>query len=257
MSIVCIYAYHETELSKKNLNYFLVHGILQNVEYFFVINDETVVDDDFVILETENVTIIRRKNKGFDFGAYSHVVKKRLKKTYDYYVFMNGTVEGPSVKNWTQPFIDLFKDDTHLVGATINMYPYSTFAGLRLGILYGNKQMYSHVQSMFFMLDKIGFDYLLGISFFDDEEELNRLPNTIAGKNLVIFKKEFGLSQHLLNNNWNISAYLQEFRDIDYRTVESPIFCNNGETDVNWDSAYHGRSLRPEDVIFLKNNRYS
>lgn len=265
--IVCIYAYYENKNSKNNLIHFLKYGINNIIDYYIVINESDFKNYDrlsqyieTLIKNLDNITIIRKENKGFDFGAYNHVIKNYLTKKYDYYIFLNGSIKGPTYKykdTWLFEFIKLFNNDVKLVGTTINMFNHDIFENQNLSILYGNKKIYSHIQSMFFILNSESFDFLYQEKFFDDEYELNKLENTIKDKNYIIYKKEFGLSQLILNKGWNINCYLEKYRNIDYRIVDTPLYFNpiTKETDVYYNTNYFGNNITENDVIFIKNNR--
>jgi hypothetical protein len=163
---VCFYAYYEkNEEYKENFKYFLNNGgLLDNVDYYFILNGKCTVS----IPDRKNIKIIKRENKGFDFGAWSHTIAEHLDRDYDYYIFINTSVRGPYNKNWLNIFLDLFnKDNVRLVGSTINIFDWN------LHDYYGYPPPYSHVQTMFFILDNIGFKFLEKEGYFNDEEKLN------------------------------------------------------------------------------------
>jgi len=171
---VCLYAYYEkNEEYKNNLIFFLENGgIRDDIDYYIIINGLCTVD----IPEYSNINIIHRENKGFDFGAWQSVIKNNIKRPYDYYIFINSSVEGPySVgSSWLEKFLELFKKDNNvkLVGTSINIFDKGAWDELRK--VHGNKPPYTHVQSMFFILNSDGFNYLNKIGFFDDEDVLDR-----------------------------------------------------------------------------------
>ena len=140
-NICCLYAYYEKDdLYKKNFEYFLENGILDNVDYYIIINGLCTVD----IPKKENIQIYNRENKGYDFGAYSYGIKK-LNKEYNYYFFLNTSVEGPYLKDnnkpWTEYFLQLFNKDVKLVGTSINIYSNNIYSGHDLTKIY-NKYFY-------------------------------------------------------------------------------------------------------------------
>jgi hypothetical protein len=247
--MVCIYAYYEkNEQYKQNLQYFLDNdGILDHIDYYIVINGESTVD----IPKLNNIKVINRSNKGFDFGAWQYVIKKYMKKKYDYYIFINSSVRGPFLQNrnnsnWVDTFLDLFKTgvDVKLVGTTINIFTPD------LRYFFDSDPPYTHVQSMFFILNSEGFEYLLTFGFFDDEEALNTETNIMG----IIFNKEIKMSQIILKHGWNINCILEKYRDHDYRTLKENI--NTSGTDPCHPGAYFGGTIIPEDVIFYKLYRF-
>ena len=64
--LACIYAYYEkNDEYKENFLYFLKNGILDHVDYYFVMNGDYSVS----LPNRSNVHIIERPNIGYDFGA--------------------------------------------------------------------------------------------------------------------------------------------------------------------------------------------
>ena len=247
----CVYAYYEkNDLYKTNFQYFLENGLLDNVDYYIIINGNCSV----ILPDNPNIKILKRENKGFDFGAYSYAIK-HMDKKYDYYFFLNTSVKGPYVRDKTKPwihyFLELFnKPEVKIVGTSINIYHSSIYV-VDLDKIYGNKPPHTHIQSMFFCMNNEYFEYLKSKNFFN-EEELNNTTDI----NYVIAHKEFGLSQLALTNNWNINSILPKYRDIDYRRVTQDFNPTSTNGDPYYDGAYFGENINEYDAIFFKNNRF-
>ena len=245
---VCIYAYYEkNEDYKHNFEFFLKNGgILPNVDYYIVINGSCTVD----IPKADNIKVIRRQNQGFDFGAWQHVIKKQLSRPYDYYIFMNSSVIGPySDTPWLDRFLELFQTgpDVKLVGTTINILePEYTLFDRDLRTYYNNPGPFTHVQSMFFILNQEGFDYLNSLGFFNNEATLNQQTDIYY----FILNKEIPMSQIILKHGWNINCILSKYRDKDYRKITKNF--NPSFDDPYYSGAYFGNTITPEDVIFYK-----
>jgi hypothetical protein len=245
--IACIYAYYEkNDLYKNNFKYFLENGIIDTVDYYIVINGNHTIN----IPIKNNIKIIKRDNKGFDFGAYSYVINNI--KEYNYYFFLNTSVKGPILENnnklWIDYFIELFnKPDIKLVGTSINIF---NNENSELEEIYKHKNPFIHIQSMFFVIDNEYYKYLKKINFFN-EEEINKYDNIFD----VIFNKEIGLSQHALKNGWNINCILSKYQNIDYRTLKYDINTSSNEGDPYYENSYFGSTIQPKEVIFYKNNR--
>jgi hypothetical protein len=267
--ICCFYVYFEKDQSYiENFDYFLKHAIVDEMDYFIIVNGECSVN----IPVRSNIKVFRRPNIGYDFGAYSYAIKE-LKNAnsnimnYDYYFFVNTSVKGPYLrdqsKKWYQYFIELFdKPDIKVVGTTINTFkpdgiddcqhPRSNeFNSLQK--IYNKSPPYSHIQSMFFCIDNEYFKILDDIHFFD-EEKLNEYSNFCY----TVHMKEIGLSQHAIIRGFNLNSILKEYRGRDYRTLTENI--NKSETgqevnDPYQEGTFFGRSIDPYDVIFFKNNR--
>jgi hypothetical protein len=253
--ICCLYAYYEKDnLYKQNFEYFLINGILNNVDYYIIINGKCTVK----IPVRDNIKIYERENKGYDFGAYSHAIKQinKINKSYDYYFFLNTSVCGPYLKNsntpWTYYFLKLFnKKNVKLVGTSINIFNYNKFSNYDLVKLYNKEPPFTHVQSMFFCMDNEYFNYLINKDFFN-EDDLNNAPNI----SYIIAHKEFGLSQHALNNNWNINCILPKYKNIDYINLKNDINSTSNNGDAYYPGSYFGKTIDKYDVIFYKNNRF-
>lgn len=246
-SIVCLFAYYEkNDEYKKNLQYFLNHGIMDNIDYYFIINGECTVE---IPTDLPNIRVVRRKNQGFDFGAWQYVIKKYLTYDYDYYIFVNSSVRGPYMDNrppgsWLDPFLALFETgkDVKLVGTSINVFtPEST--------RYDHPPPYSHVQSFFFVLNQEGFHFLLNKGFFNDESQLNQETDIQN----IVEQKEIKMSYLILQNGWNINCLLDKYRDKDYRNIRANM--NPSGQDPWYPGAYFGTSITPKDTIFYKGYR--
>jgi hypothetical protein len=251
--ICCIYAYYEKDDNYlNNLKYFLDNGILDNVDYYFILNGKCNVD----IPDTPNIKVLHRENIGWDFGAWSYCIA-RLTQDYDYYFFMNTSVCGPYIKSqtetskWTDVFIALFKPDVKVVGTSITILRESDLWGHDLSTIYNHSAPYPHVQSMFFGIDREYFQYLNSIQFFN-ESEINSITDIL---DLIVYK-EIGLSQLALSKGWNINSILPEYRDLDYRTIREDINKTSVNGDPYYSSGYFDKTIDKYDVIFFKNNRF-
>ena len=245
--VCCLYAYYEkNDEYKENLEYFLDHGILSDVDYYIIVNGMCSVD----IPRSANIHVYFRENKGYDFGAYSHAVRKMGKK-YSHYFFINTSVRGPLLRHgrdnapWTSYFIHLLGGDTRLAGTSINIY-----TAANLDRYYGKKNVYSHVQSMFFVMDHQLFSLLKKRHFFNESAIDNMDMES------VILRKEIGLSQIALAEGWNINSILPLYRGLDYRTLDHDINPTSVGGDPYFHGAYFGGTIDPYDVIFFKNNRW-
>jgi hypothetical protein len=265
-SICCLYAYYEkNEEYKCNFEYFIKNGgIIDSVDYYIIINGKCSVDLS-VFNKNPKITIIYRENQGLDFGAYSHTIHNFIQKTYDYYFFMNTSVIGPCFEEisgsrprlkWTDSFIELFTDDSvKVVGTSINIHvPFFKIPQWKeiLEANYGKKNVYSHVQSMFFCITADYFHYLKKKMFFNQDE----LHHDNYG--IIIIQKEIGLSQIALNAGWNINCILPKYRGLDYRAIQHNMNISaeleNG--DPYNPNCYFGGTIDKHDVIFFKNNRF-
>jgi len=236
--ICVIYNYYEKdEMYKENFSYFLNHGIYDEVDYYIIVNGKSSVE----IPKRPNIFIHYRENKGYDFGAFSYIIHNKLNKEYDYYCFINTSVKGPFLKDgtkkWYEHFLELFKENVHIVGTSINICTLFKPAVI------------PHVQSMFFIIDKMYFDELKKEDFFN-EEEINNMSF-----NDIIQKKEIRISQIGIEKGYNINCILSKYRDLDYLSVDKDINPTSISGDPYYNGAYFGETIDPYEVIFFKANR--
>jgi len=257
--ITCLYAYYEkNELYKENFRFFLNNGILDNIDYYIIINGDCSID----IPSRDNIVIYKRDNIGYDFGAYSYAldkIKNSHHREYEYYFFINGSVCGPYIrpnsdanKKWCDYFIELFNDnDTNIkiVGTSINIYPVDNLYGYNLRELYNKDVPFTHIQSMMFCIKHDYLEYLNSIDFFN-ENELNK-----SDMAYIITHKEFGLTQHALKNGWNINSILDKYRGFDYTKIKEDFNKTSQYGDPYYINAYFGGTIDKYDAIFYKSYR--
>jgi hypothetical protein len=249
-SICCLYAYYEkNDLYKNNLKYFLENGIINDVDYYIIINGNYTIK----IHEKKNIKVYRRKNIGYDFGAYSYAIKY-IKKEYNYYFFLNASVCGPYLKNnskkWTLYFIELFNNNVKLVGTSINICTQKKIGIYNLLNIYKKDKPFTHIQSMFFVMNNEYFRYLKNTNFFN-EDILN-----ISDMNYVIAMKEIGLSQIALKNGWNINSILPKYKNINYIDIKEDFNNKSNNGDPYFINSYFGNTIDKYDAIFFKNSRF-
>jgi Rhamnan synthesis protein F len=254
MSLV-IYCYYEKDQTyKNNLIFFLRRGLLPSVDYLFVINGQSTVE----IPNAPNIRIISRENIGFDFGAYKDAIIQLGDdyKKYKYFFFMNTSIRGPFMApcdeaNWTVPFIEKLRGDTHLVGTTINIlmyYPNHPYIQDIISAEFGLSSPYPHVQTQMFALSAIGFEYLRE-NFF-----LSRSIETDFMRCIALC--EVYMSQLIIREaGWNIDCLIPEYSGLDYRTIKRDINASSNYGDPCYPGTCFGRTLHPYEVIFIKTNR--
>lgn len=243
--ICVIYNYYEkNDIYKKNFIYFLKNGILNELDYYIIINGKSTVN---IPIKT-NVHIYYRENKGYDFGAFSYVINKKINKKYDYYFFINTSVKGPYLRNpnikWYESFLSLFNTNTHLVGTSINI---CTIKHIQDKF---SKNVVSHVQSMFFVVDHSFLNELKNGNFFNEDE----INNMNFGD--LILNKEVNLSQIAINKGYNINCILSKYKGLDYINIKENINLTSTYGDPYFINGYFGETIDPYEVIFFKNTRF-
>lgn len=255
--MVCLYAYYEKdETYKNNLLFFLDNAIIDSVDYYIIINGKSTVN----IPKQSNISVIRRDNIGFDFGAYAHVINNVISTHYDYYFFINSSVRGPFYSEqykdtlWTDIFLQLFNaPDVKLVGTSINIYDADEIQlfnkNYNLSTIFKRNHPFPHVQSMFFCIDNEYLQYLKSIQFFNEREITSQEMSSI------IVNKEIGLSILALKKGWNINCLLPSYSGLDYRTITRDINPTSNDGDPYYPNCYFGKSIDKFDVVFFKTNR--
>lgn len=238
MSSVIIYSYYNTDVANYNLDFFIKNELRyrENIDYIFVING-FYNDEKISFPEISNLTILRRENVGFDFGAYNCGIEylESYDKKYDYYFFMNNGVIGPIIphyftEHWSKIFIKKINNYVKLVGTTIVCLPSSDCGG------YGPK-----VEGFFFMVDQIGLDLLKNEKniFYDHESKYSAIVNG-----------EYGLSRCILKHGYSIDCMIRKYQGIDWRDKKNwnlnecrhPTRCNS----------FYNNSIIPYELIFYK-----
>ena len=75
MRSVIIYTYYQTPPSDYNLFFFTQKEVKyrEDIDYIVVINGKNY-DRSILFLDIPNLTILKRENKGFDFGGHFHAL---------------------------------------------------------------------------------------------------------------------------------------------------------------------------------------
>jgi hypothetical protein len=244
MKSIVLYVYYEKdETYKKNLQYFLEHAVNDESEFLFIINGECSID----IMQRHNVSVHKRQNIGYDFGAWSDALQFINKDEYEYFIFINTSVYGPFIQNptpnkcWQDYLLQMIVSDTKLVGTTINI------SHDKFNLLQQWEPPYTHVQSQVFAMDKECLDFLHNKIFtkFD----------TIHTFYDIIQLKEITMSQLVLKNGWNINCLLPKYKGLDYRIIKQDINFSSFQGDACKNGCYFGGTITPYDVMFIKANR--
>ena len=238
MSSVIIYTYFSSESSDYNLDFFVKKELSykDNLDYIIVINGYEY-NNKIQFPELQNLTILKRENKGYDFGGHNYALEylKEHSKSYDYYFFLNSGVIGPIIphyykEHWSLVFIKKINDRVKLVGTTIVCLPHHDLGG------YGPK-----VEGFFFMVDKFGLDLLI--------KEQTIFCNH-SDKVSAIVKGEYGLSNCILKNGYSIDCMLPRYQNIDWTNNINYNLNNNMHPSRH--NSFYGSSINPYDVIFHK-----
>lgn len=230
--IVLIYAYYETDVSKYNLSFF-IKKLRNNIDYIFIVNGFTC---SIKIPEKENITVVRRENTGFDFGAYRVGIDMAKEKDYQFYFFVNCGVFGPILpcysedSDWTQIFTSKINDVVKVVG-TIIYHPDTC------PIPQGNIPA---VEGYFFCTDRPTVELLL---------TKTDVFTIHATKERACHLGEYGISYCLFTHGYSIDCILRRYKGVDWR---DPRNWKNKGVPLSRPGFYYGTTVNPYELVFHK-----
>lgn len=246
MKTVVSYAYYENIRSMYNLDFFSQIGIIDNPDILFII----VINGFYCSVQLpnyKNCVIIKRENKGFDFGAHRASIDYLLDLyncdnvggiPFDYFIFMNCGVIGPflpkyypSNVSWTNIFTSQITNKIKLIGTSLVCFAYNAEEGKG-----------PHVEGFCFCLDKIG----LGIVMNTNKVFINH--NT---KKDVINNGEYGLSKAIINAGYSLDCLLYKYQNIDWSDVQNWVNVNNNGFPSR-NNTYDSITIHPFEVVFHK-----
>ncbi|KAF9872866.1 hypothetical protein CkaCkLH20_09729 [Colletotrichum karsti] len=242
-----VYAYHESESARANLEYFVTKGLHNAADFVFIINGEAKSSS--LIPDLPNVRIVKRDNTCFDMGAIGEVLRKDdLWKQYKRFITMNASIRGPflpmwSSSCWTDLYLSKVTETTKLVGMTLNCKP-------RL-----------HIQSMIFATDDVGMGILLDPSIattaseddqFGSKDSPVGLSGCYADWNAAVHA-EVGTTGLIMKAGFKVDAMMTSLQA--EGGAEEYCKAHPDSGDVLWDKKYFGSNIHPYETIFIKANR--
>lgn len=249
-SNLVIYHYFERDASyRDNLLHFLVFGVLDQLDYIFIISGNHTVD----LPDLPNVRYFFADPKKSDFGGYAQLIKSGWDLApYENFFFINSSVRGPFMPPyWCQPwymsFLAQMHDDVGIVGTSICTLSADFRHSTNYQLRYGGNPPYSHVQTMAYVLRKEVLNKLIDSGFYREERD--------STKTLAIENYEIHLSQLVLSQGWNLRCLMPEFNGVDYRLPHKNPNPTSTVGDPNEVLGYFGRSAHPYETIFIKTNR--
>ena len=236
MKSLIVYTYFSSPSSDYNLDFFVKKELSykDNIDYIIVINGYNY-SDNIKFPELNNLTVIKRENIGYDFGGHNAALES-IKKSYDFYFFMNSGVIGPiipyyfTLTHWTDIFIKKINDSVKLVGTSIVCLPKDDAGS------YGPK-----IEGFFFMTDNIGLELLKNQKniFYNHHDKYTACVNG-----------EYGLSNCILKNGYSIDCMLPKYQNINWTNKANYNMNNNRHPSRK--NSFYGYSINPYDVIFHK-----
>ena len=249
MEVIISYAYYETKQSMYNFDFFCQVGIVDDPKllYIIVINGYTCSVE---IPNFKNIIVIKRDNIGFDFGAHGVSITHLLDQyetieniPCNNFMFINCSVIGPFLPSyyptnihWTNIFTSRLSESIKLVGTSlvniqfVKNKLFNNFAG-------------PNIEGFCFCLDKVGLllVYNKGTVFVNHQN-----------KQLCIHDGEFGLSNVITDNGYNIDCLLYKYENVDWTDKQNWIIYNNDHKFPSRKDKYDGISIHPFEVVFHK-----
>lgn len=224
---------YTTHIVNINVEYFMLYGpyIDPNIDWVFIYNN---LIDPLPKDMPEYIKVIRRENKGYDFGAWTDAILQTNIDEYDNFICLNSSCIGPfnsTPIKWPKIFLQKLNVKTGLVGATINCYD------LELKIN-------PHVQSYIFATTLPVLKILITNGIFEEDKYVP--IDAEDYKRHVITDKEVKMSTILLQNGINIASLHQPSAETNY--CKELKFPYHDQT-----SGINARKLRHNEVIFIKN----
>lgn len=211
-----MYNYFESAKAKRNLAFFLDHGVHERPDTDFLIVSNSHICLDLPL--SSNFGIVFRENTCYDLGAHKEtILRYDLKKRYSKFILLNGSVRGPFMPNWSQDcWTDAFTRHLNftvkLVGPTFNCEY--------------KDEKYPHLQSMILATDRIGLGLLLeNYKCFTSKRQAIELAEITNYKTI----KDAGYDVHVFFDQFQLDRL-----DIDH--------CSHGVP----------RKIHPLEVIFIK-----
>ncbi|TVY45436.1 hypothetical protein LOCC1_G007214 [Lachnellula occidentalis] len=252
-----LYAYHETDNARRNLEFFIAHALHDAADFIFVMNGET--DAMKLLPKHSNIKYVERGNDCYDMGAFASVlVKDDLYKKYSRFITMNASIRGPFLPYWatgcwSDMFLSRITNEVKLVGITMNCKPLP------------------HIQSMIWATDRVGIEVLLfptetqikaleaSLPPFPDGEPVRTLEK--AGINWCPHEYWDAVSVEVHGTpliqaaGYKVDAMMVAF----HKQAEFQASCKDDEAaqDPLYDEQYFGTNLHPFDTVFAKANRGS
>ncbi|KAJ3306819.1 hypothetical protein HDV03_003856 [Kappamyces sp. JEL0829] len=221
------YVYYETEEAKRNLEFFIAHGLHARADFVFIMNSECTVR----IPKLPNIRVYYRNNTCFDMGAQKEILSQIDTSKYKRFILTNASIRGPffprwaTNKCWSDKFFNKLDHQTKMVGLTMNCN-------------YDDPRM-RHIQSMLLTFDRIGFELAMShFRCFDDYAD-------------AVNNGEIPLTRKFLDAGYAAETMAAVYDSYRSRTnLEVWDECRG--LDIHFPHGYFGMDLHPFDSLFVK-----
>ncbi|KAL1858187.1 hypothetical protein Daus18300_010069 [Diaporthe australafricana] len=261
------YVYSESEEARRNLKFFIAHGLHAAADFVFIFNGET--DADSLLPDLPEIRTVRRDNTCYDLGSHGEVLlKDDLWRRYSRFILMNASVRGPFLPTWadglcwTERLLSKITYDVKLVGTSLNCWPTP------------------HVQSMVWATDSEGLSLLLHPpptsprhdewmeTLFSHADDFPRpadykpsspnwvekgLSQCFANRQEAV-QGEIAATGIILGAGKKVDTLLTQYQTSQEHNVTA--FCEPlGAWDPQSEGNYGGGSIHPFETMFIKTNR--
>ncbi|KAH8895030.1 hypothetical protein GQ53DRAFT_642683, partial [Thozetella sp. PMI_491] len=244
-----LYAYAESEVARKNLEYFLAMGLHGAADFIFIFNGENNNATSLIPAEP-NVRIVQRDNTCFDLGAYGEVLRSGdLWKQYRRFITLNASIRGPFLPYWAQGrngcwsdlYLNRVNERVKLVGMSMNCSPRF------------------HVQSMIWATDSVGMELLLyphsntpsPADQFGDAGAPVGFHSCYDGWNPAVHA-EVGTAEMIIQAGYEVDVMMEVY----HKSKHFRSKCGSeGVGDMLFNGRYFGSNVHPYETIFMKANR--
>lgn len=260
--VLCIYAlyvgrsYSSRQVNLENFYFFLEQEELQSKDIEFVIIHQIdhEFEDSIFIPEIYRpyVSIIRRLNGGYDFGAWGSAIFQVPIRQFDYFIFVNTSVRGPFIPRWIgkyrRPWYDYLIQFITKDGVNVSNQNRKI---VKLVGLTTNYDPIPHLQSMLWATDTIGLQLMIKNQILVPD-----LRN--VSFHHVIQHFEIQMSRIFIENGFDFYSF-----EMAESLYDSPngnqqhkkINDNKPHLNIHEPHLYFNSTLNPCEILFIKTNK--
>ncbi|RYE15022.1 MAG: hypothetical protein EOP34_04730 [Rickettsiales bacterium] len=239
-----IYTHVESPITRRNILFFMKHGLHSAADFIFIINVDSDIDG-FLPENTPNIRIVKTKEKCLNRGSIGGIIGARTERYLDVYskfIIMSSNLRGPflplwSTECWTDRFISKLNDETKLVGTGYSCTPTH------------------HVIAPIFATDNAGMRLLIN----GDPNNSTSKPTEIDPYSTTGLSRcypsieseksaEISFTNIITRASYKAEAYIAAALAKGYYED-----CYNG--DVMGPNSYFGHSVHPYEIIFVDMNK--
>lgn len=249
MNTAIIYLYKEGEYTKKNLQFFLDHGITDDNDFYILVNNHECSVN---IPHADNIKVIKKDDQ-LDFPSYWWLLNNEDLEQYDNLIFLNASCIGPFLprycnNNWIY-YIEQILRNYDFIGPVIE-FPASED---NISVKWFNGETIPFIHTYMFAMNKSCFPVFI--------QSLNDLKTKYPGctekTSCIILERE--LANLFIQKGLKIYSFLLicDSADINDRTNWHSDLWHESKNITCFEvpKNYHGIDLNPLEIMFIKNIR--